>query len=214
MKGVEARACGIAVYFPFVYPFYEENENNFGMTDRQGHAAALDGRLRATDPRTGTQAVPWRPAWTTQAIHRARVFGDEHEMVAVVYTGEPRAKAALKLGLRAQCVEGLDGRALNAFDRRSCLCPMDCPTFGSTGPRPARGCAPIRRRCDLWKIGQQATRTYGKAVAPGIAISVRSAPWSGRRRTATASRPRQSSARSRSSCSTSSTWTQKPMTCC
>ena len=36
MKAVEARAGGIARYFAFVYPFYEENQNNFGMMDRQG----------------------------------------------------------------------------------------------------------------------------------------------------------------------------------
>ena len=36
MKGVEARACGVARYFPFVLPYYDENNNNFGMTDRRG----------------------------------------------------------------------------------------------------------------------------------------------------------------------------------
>ncbi|HAK93698.1 MAG TPA: glycosyl hydrolase, partial [Planctomycetes bacterium] len=36
MKAVEAKACGIARYFAFVYPFYEENANNFGMACRAG----------------------------------------------------------------------------------------------------------------------------------------------------------------------------------
>jgi len=36
MKAVEARACGVARYFAFVYPFYEENANNFGMMGREG----------------------------------------------------------------------------------------------------------------------------------------------------------------------------------
>jgi hypothetical protein len=116
MKGVEARACGVAVYCPFVYPFYEENENNFGMTDRQGaplrSMAAYAQLIRALGhkPYLGDLRVD------DPAIRRARVFGDGHETVAVVYSGEPRAKAALKLGLRAQRVEGLDGRTLNASD--------------------------------------------------------------------------------------------------
>ncbi|MCL2349483.1 MAG: glycoside hydrolase family protein, partial [Planctomycetaceae bacterium] len=33
MKGVESKCCGVARYFPFVLPYYEENDNNFGMLD-------------------------------------------------------------------------------------------------------------------------------------------------------------------------------------
>ncbi|MDO5308046.1 MAG: hypothetical protein Q4G03_00915 [Planctomycetia bacterium] len=33
-KGVAAKALGIDAYFPFVYVYYEENDNNFGMSDR------------------------------------------------------------------------------------------------------------------------------------------------------------------------------------
>ncbi len=36
MKGVESKCCGIDRYFPFVLPYYEENDNNFGMLDKQG----------------------------------------------------------------------------------------------------------------------------------------------------------------------------------
>ena len=36
MKGVESKCCGIDRYFPFVLPYYEENDHNFGMLDRQG----------------------------------------------------------------------------------------------------------------------------------------------------------------------------------
>ena len=36
MKAIEARVGGIERYFAFVYPFYEENESNFGMLDRRG----------------------------------------------------------------------------------------------------------------------------------------------------------------------------------
>ena len=162
MKGVEARACGVAVYCPFVYPFYEEGENNFGMTDRQGsplrsmaayaqliralgHKRYL-GDLRVDDP----------------AIRRARVFGDEREMVAVVYTGEPRAKAALTPGLRARRVEGLDGRVLNASDAAAVPVPDGLSYVwldrAEAGSRLRTDTAAMR----LWKIGRQAPRPTAK----------------------------------------------------
>ncbi|MEI9893369.1 MAG: hypothetical protein WDN28_05570 [Chthoniobacter sp.] len=36
MKAIEARACGVARYFPFVFPFYVEGANNFGMMGQEG----------------------------------------------------------------------------------------------------------------------------------------------------------------------------------
>ncbi|MCL2745253.1 MAG: hypothetical protein FWE67_15530, partial [Planctomycetaceae bacterium] len=36
MKGVEAKAMAVDYYFPFVYPYYDENENNFAMMDKWG----------------------------------------------------------------------------------------------------------------------------------------------------------------------------------
>ena len=82
-KAIEVRACGVARYFAFVYPFYEENENNFGMLDRWGTplrsfaayaqaARALGGKQYLGDLRLGESA----PA--------ARVFGDQRETVAVL----------------------------------------------------------------------------------------------------------------------------------
>ena len=35
MKAVESRACGIASYFAFVYPYYVEGKNNFGMMGQE-----------------------------------------------------------------------------------------------------------------------------------------------------------------------------------
>jgi hypothetical protein len=112
MKAVEARACGIARHFPFVYPYYEENQNNFGMMDRRGTplrsmaayaqmAARLAhkpylGDLRCDDPR----------------VVRARLFGDGRETLAVLYTGKPDAAAGAKLGVPALRAEGIDGRKL------------------------------------------------------------------------------------------------------
>ena len=34
MKAIFAKACGCERYFPFVFPYYDERENNFGMLDK------------------------------------------------------------------------------------------------------------------------------------------------------------------------------------
>jgi len=116
-KAIEVRACGVARYFAFVYPFYEENDNNFGMLDRGGTplrsfaayaqaARSLGGKRYLGDLRLSESA----PA--------ARVFGDDREAVAVL-TAEAEAPPAVSLGdwpvLRA---EGLDGRSLDVGGAR------------------------------------------------------------------------------------------------
>lgn len=114
MKAVEAKACGLARYFAFVYPFYEENESNFGMMDRHGtplrslaayaRAAAVlrhkryAGDLRCADP----------------SLKRARVFTDGRETVAVLYTAASTGAGSVQLGVPVQRLEGIDGRALQS----------------------------------------------------------------------------------------------------
>ena len=119
MKGVEARVCGIERYFPFVYPYYEENDNNFGMMDKHAtplrslaayaqsirilHGSRYGGDLKVAD----------------KAIQRARVFsteGDRHApggLVAVIYTGRRDPQARVKLNVPVVCLEGIDGRLLS-----------------------------------------------------------------------------------------------------
>ncbi len=112
MKGVEARACGIARYFPFVYPYYDENTNNFGMMDRRGVplrsmaayvrlVGVLAGKSYLGDLKCGDAAV-----------RRARAFGDGKDTVVVLYTGKPGASVVVQLPLPARRVEGIDGRPL------------------------------------------------------------------------------------------------------
>ena len=88
MKGVEARACGVARYFPFVYPFYEENSNNFGMTDRRGtplrSLAAYAQMIRVL----ANQRYLGDLRQNEPGISRARVFGDDHQTIAVLYSGK------------------------------------------------------------------------------------------------------------------------------
>jgi len=123
MKAVEARCCGVARYFAFVYPFYEERDNNFGMMGRSGtplrsmaayaHLATVLahkdylGDLACDDP----------------SVLRSRVFGDDREAVAVLYRGEPEPSATVKLALPALRSAGLDGRSLQPIDDGSIPIP-------------------------------------------------------------------------------------------
>ncbi len=112
MKAVEARACGVTRHFPFVYPFYEERDHNFGMMGRLAsplrsmaayaqmvrrlaHTQYL-GDLRTEDP----------------AVGRARVFGKAESTIVVFYTGKVDSQARLRPGVPVQRVEGIDGREL------------------------------------------------------------------------------------------------------
>lgn len=112
MKAVEARACGIARYFAFVYPYYEEHDWNFGMTDRQGTplrslaayayaARVLSGKRYLGDLRCD---VP--------AVKRARVFADQRETVAILYTAAYPTAGAAKLETPVLRAAGIDGRPL------------------------------------------------------------------------------------------------------
>ena len=112
MKAIEARACGVARHFPFVFPYYEEGEANYGMMGKEGtplramaayahavHALAFRqfiGDLRCDDP----------------AIRRARVFIRGEQALVVLYTGVPASGATVKVGVTPTIVRGIDGRRL------------------------------------------------------------------------------------------------------
>jgi hypothetical protein len=119
MKGVEARVCGIERYFPFVYPYYEENDNNFGMTDK--HATPLRSLAAYAQSIRILHGSRYRGDLkvTGKAIQRARVFsteGDRHTpggLVAVIYTGRRDPQARVKLHVPVVRLEGIDGRLLS-----------------------------------------------------------------------------------------------------
>jgi len=112
MKAVEARAGGIARYFAFVYPFFEENENNFGMMGRRGTPL----RSMAAYARLVSLLAHKRYLGDLRcddaALQRARLFGDARETVAVLYTTRPDPNAKVKPGLPVLRAEGIDGRLL------------------------------------------------------------------------------------------------------
>jgi len=111
MKGIEARACGVARYFPFVYPYYVEGKNNFGMMDRQAtplrSIAAYAQMIRALAGKRCLGDLKHQDP----AIRRARLFGDDRHAVAVLYTGKAEA-AKVRLDLPAERIEAIDGRKI------------------------------------------------------------------------------------------------------
>jgi hypothetical protein len=112
MKAVEARACGIARYFAFVYPFYEEREWNFGMMDRAGTPLrSMAAYAQAARVLAGKRYIG-DLAFENDAVQRARVFADDRETVAVLYTGKLDTNARLALDLPLQRIEAIDGRKL------------------------------------------------------------------------------------------------------
>lgn len=113
MKGVEARACGIARYFPFVYPYYEENQNNFGMMDKRGTPLRSMGAYVQMIRALAGMGYLGDLKHADPAIQRARVFGDFSQTVAVVYTGKADAGCKVRLGVPTLHLRGVDGRSLD-----------------------------------------------------------------------------------------------------
>ena len=155
MKAVEARAGGIARYFAFVYPFFEEGENNFGMMGRRGTPL----RSMAAYARLVSLLAHKRYLGDLRcddaALQRARLFGDARETVAVLYTARPDPKAKVKLGVPILRAEGIDGRLLEVAPDGTLPIP-DGLTYVWLDPQKLgdrlRTDTPAMR---LWKIAQQ-----------------------------------------------------------
>lgn len=111
MKGVEARACGIGRYFAFVYPYYEENTNNFGMMDKRATPLRAMAAYAQMIQALAGQPYLGNLKLGDPAIQRARVFGGQDRVVAVLYTGKPQ-EVRFKFDMLPQRIEGIDGRPL------------------------------------------------------------------------------------------------------
>lgn len=123
MKGVESKACGIDRYFPFVYPYYEERESNFGMMGRE----ATPLRSMAAYVQLVTALSYKRYLGDLKCddakVQRARVFADGEDVLVVVYTGRPDGDAALRFDLPALAVAGIDGRQIRPTEDGSIPIP-------------------------------------------------------------------------------------------
>lgn len=88
MKAVEAKACGVARYYPFVMQFFQENNNNFGMLDYYGtplrsmHAYSFASNLLAHQEYRGD----WKG--NPPGLQPTRVFSDGKRAIAVFYAGK------------------------------------------------------------------------------------------------------------------------------
>ena len=113
MKGVEARACGVACYFPFVYPYYEEvgTDGNFGMMDRdamplRSMAAYVfcASRLAGMDYLGDLSGMP-------AGLVKARVFADRarQNAVVVLYTDRADTVVLPDLGVTITKAQAMDG---------------------------------------------------------------------------------------------------------
>lgn len=112
MKAVEAKAGGIQRYFAFVYPYYEERDNNFGMMGRRGTplrsmaAYAYLAHVLQNHQYQGDLVVD------DGRVKRSRVFQRGDRSVVVVYTGTPDPQLTVRLPVAAEQAFGLDGRRL------------------------------------------------------------------------------------------------------
>lgn len=113
MKAVEARACGVARYFAFVYPFYEEGTNNFGMMGRRGTPLRSMGAYARVASVLAGKRYLGDLRFDDRTVDRARVFADAKETVAVIYRPRLGGDARVKLPVPPTRAEGIDGRRLD-----------------------------------------------------------------------------------------------------
>lgn len=112
MKGVEARAAGIAKYFPFTMPFFQENNNNFGMMDY--HATplrSLAAYMFSVRQLAHKNYVGDWPSLPANAMI-CRVFQGPSGAVAVIYTGDIEEQTVPVADMPATGAWTIDGRPL------------------------------------------------------------------------------------------------------
>lgn len=125
MKGVEARAMHIDRYFPFVYPYYDENDNNFSMMDKNGSPLrSMGAYLRMIRLLSGSEYLG--------GLGNAKVPGDRFAETAEVLDGP-----AL---VRVRAFRKPDGdKAANSEADRTILVFYTGDTMKPTTIKPALG---------------------------------------------------------------------------
>jgi hypothetical protein len=138
MKAIEAKACGIAAFFPFVYVYYEENKNNFGMMGKEvtplRSMAAYVQTVRVLSGRPYLGDLPCGDP----AVRRARVFGGQEHAVVVLYTDKASPETSIKLDVTVRRLEGIDGRVLHQAEDRKIPIP-DGLTYAWVDPAQIAG---------------------------------------------------------------------------
>jgi hypothetical protein len=126
MKGVESRCCGVERYFPFVYPYYDEWEKNFGMMDKHGTPCrSIAAYIQLIHVLSGSEYVGDLQI-DDSAVLRARVFepfafntgiGRRKELITVLYTGTLPKQKNLKISVgNIKKIESIFGEPLKLSD--------------------------------------------------------------------------------------------------
>ena len=113
MAAIEARACGVAGHYPFVYPFYEESDKAFGMMGKeQSPQRSMAAYAQAVQVISHRQYAGDLILDDASAL-RARVFTNKDDALIVLYTGTVKADAVLRLPVKPKALAGIDGRPLS-----------------------------------------------------------------------------------------------------
>ena len=115
-KGVVAKAMGYDSYFPFVYVFYEENDNNFGMSDKNSAPLrSIAGYARMIYLLSGKDCIG---NWKVDGSDAAWLFVDREngEQIAVVYASERKKGRVVKLPCKPVFAERVTGEHVDAND--------------------------------------------------------------------------------------------------
>jgi len=127
MQAVEARACGIERFFPFVYVDYSERNGSrcYGMQDDRGTPLRiLAASSQAGYALAGAEYIGDIPTDLIPGAKRIRVFKVEEDKLlarpklamVVIYTGDRLSGAEADLPFAAIEAVGIDGRQLSLYD--------------------------------------------------------------------------------------------------
>ena len=111
-KGVVAKALGIDSYFPFVYVYYDENDNNFGMCDKNNAPLrSIAGYARMIYLLSGRECIG---SWKVDGVDDSLLFVDSEnrEKTAVLYASHRQEGRSVKLPCRVAFAERITGEAV------------------------------------------------------------------------------------------------------
>lgn len=113
MRAVEAKAGGLAKHFAFTLPFFQENNNNFGMLDY--HCTPLRSLMAYMYSIQELAGKEYLGDWKVKpdGVKILRVFGDKSgNLTAVIYTGNTEECTIALEGIPCRSVRSIDGRNL------------------------------------------------------------------------------------------------------
>ncbi|MBN2641107.1 MAG: hypothetical protein JXR78_05615 [Victivallales bacterium] len=125
MKAVEAKACGVAQYYPFIVQYFKQDESNFSMMDQNNTPLrSLACYIQAIKALSNMDYIGDLKC-SDAKIKRARVFSNGATTVAVLYTQSIKSNDSVKLPVKADFIQGIDGRVLAADSNGSIPIPDD-----------------------------------------------------------------------------------------